>query len=106
MRDRFLTVPKNKQGEQEYDLGTEHSENIENYLLPNIEFEFLQTNGVFGKINEECGILIDDYESETIRGDDLKQTEKIVSNVKLKVPEFYKAITLAISYNTMIGMDF
>ena len=49
MRDRFLTVPKNKQGEQEYDLGTEYSENIENYLLPNIEFEFLQTNGVFGK---------------------------------------------------------
>ena len=58
------------------------------------------------KINKECGLLIDDYESETIRGDNLKQTEKIVSNVKLKVPEFYKAITLAISYNTMIGMDF
>lgn len=106
MRKRFLTVPKNKQGEQEYDTGVEYSENIENYTLPETEFKFLQSSGIFQKISEKCELLIDDYESETIQGDDLKQVEQILEEVREKVPEFYKAIVSAIRYKTMVGLDF
>ena len=76
MHIRFLTIPKNEEGIVEYDMGVESSNNLNVYYLPEEEFENLWV--AFNVINYHCGLLIDDYESEIIKGQDLEKCKEIL----------------------------
>lgn len=69
----------------EYDTGVEESNNIAVCELPESEFEDLCNHDVFKKLNEECNLMIDDYESEVI---DRKALDK--ANKFLLDDEFFK----------------
>ena len=89
MRKRYLTVPKNKNGENEYDSGIESSSNLKVFELPESEFETLMHSGIFRDVNIECGTLIDDYESEIITKDKVGKCLNIIGKHAKEVPVFY-----------------
>lgn len=104
MHIRFLTVPKNEEGIVEYDMGVESSDNLNVYYLPEEEFENLWV--AFNVINYHCELLIDDYESEIIKGQDLEKCKEILLEMKVKGPMFFQALDEAIRYNTLLALDF
>ena len=106
MRVRYLTVPHNMEGITEYQNGIEHSENMSVYKLPEDQFLKLTRNNVFMLINENCGLLIDDYESEIIDEKNVLKclNSKIVDQNLSKV--FYKALLEAKDNRTFVGLDF
>ncbi len=108
MRDRYLTIPKNAVGKNDYDYGVENSENMEVYFLPEEEFEILITGGYFDKINAMCETMIDDYESSIIENNMLSKCSDILLAVSKNIPVFYKAISAARKYNnnTFVALDF
>lgn len=108
MRVRYLTIPRNQKGLEEYNQGIEYSENLYVFELPEDEFDILYSSGVFGAINEECGLLIDDYESESIARKDFSKCISIIENVS-GLPEpsvFREALKLASEEGIMFAMDF
>lgn len=104
MRHRYLTVPYNAKGMNEYDSGVEESENLYTVELPENEFSALINP--FGLMNSECGLLIDDCESETIAVDHLTKCWDIIANVRNNIPVFAKALEMAIDKKTMMALDF
>lgn len=104
MRHRYLTVPYNEKGIQEYNNGVEASENLYTVELP--EDEFLTLVKSFGLINKECDLLIDDHESETIDCHHLIKCQGIIANVKESIPVFVKALNMAIDKKTLLALDF
>ena len=104
MRHRYLTVPYNEKGVQEYNHGIEKSENLYTVALPEEEFAALVTP--FRLINKECDLMIDDYESTTIAAEHLKKCQSIIANAQENTPVFTKALETAIQYNTMLALDF
>lgn len=104
MRHRYLTVPYNEKGIQEYNNGVEESENLYTVELP--EDEFIALVKSFGLINKECDLLIDDCESESINGDHLIKCQDIIANVKERIPVFAKALDMAIDNKTLLALDF
>ena len=75
-------------GKTEYDCGIEKSDNL------------------FDEINIRCKILIDDYESEEISDNNLFDTKLIIDDIKESIPVFYHALEKAITYDTLLGLDF
>ena len=106
MRRRFLTVPLNKNGMIEYDHGVEESPNIQEYLLPIEEFDILDKERLFDKMNGTCGLLIDDFESEMITSEMLGKCLAIIEGYEDKIPVFTKAINQAIEKKTALALDF
>jgi len=103
-RSRYLSVPLNEKGIEELEYGVEQSDNIKVIYLSDSEFEELyQSGGVFDRINEECDLMIDDFESETISNDKLGYCLSIVENKHIKLME---ALNLAKEYNTFVDLDF
>ncbi|NWK12793.1 hypothetical protein [Clostridium cadaveris] len=102
--NRYLSIPLNKKGIEELDYGVEKSDNIKVIKLSDSEFqELYQSEGVFDRINEECNLMIDDYESETIPNDKLNYCLSIVENKYVKL---MAALKLAKEYNTFVDLDF
>ena len=104
MKKRFLTVPLNDMVKTEYDCGIEKSDNLFITELP--EKEFLILLEKFDEINIRCKILIDDYESEEISDNNLFDTKLIIDDIKESIPVFYHALEKAITYDTLLGLDF
>ena len=103
MRTRFLTVPVNKKGIEEYDYGIEHTSNLLESSINEDEFNLLSSSGIFSYINSECNLMIDDYESETITASDLQRC----MNVLAKYPgAFLTAAKQAISHDTFLALGF
>lgn len=103
---RFISVPLNEEGIEEYDQGIENTENIKVFKLDEEEFEELYSSGIFEKINLECNLLIDDYESEIIDSKNLELSQNISKGYKLKSDKFNKALELAMGKDTFVGLDF
>ena len=103
MRERYLTVPLNEKGKEEYDFGYDHKDNLKNIVLSEDEFNHLAQSGVFNHINDMCGLMIDDYESEIISSSDLK---KCLDELNDYEGDFLRASKLAIQYNTFLALDF
>ncbi|MEE1247624.1 MAG: hypothetical protein UHU19_00015 [Lachnospiraceae bacterium] len=103
-RKRFLTVIKNDIGLSEYNNGVDCSENMAVHELPQAEFEELYKNGVFKKINESCGLMIDDYESEIINNDKLNICLDIISKIDSKV--FLETLKDAKENGFALAIDF
>ena len=104
MRKRFLSVPQNTEGIEEYNIGIEESGNLYFDELP--EKEFVELIPCFSKINKEFGLLIDDYESEIIKKEHLSKCKKIINEAKADVPVFLKSLDMAMKCETMLALDF
>ena len=108
MRTRYLTIPRNQKGLDEYNQGIEHSENLYTFELPEKEFDILYSSGIFEAINRECGLLIDDYESESIARKDFAKCISIFDSTSA-LPEpsiFRKALILALEEGIIFALDF
>lgn len=103
MRERYLTVPINETGISEYNHGIEHTNNMLEFVLSEKEFFELAESGVFRYINDLCGLMIDDYESEIISSTNL---EKCGARILSQENVFSKAVRLAIYYKTFLALDF
>jgi len=103
MRIRFLTVPINEKGIEEYDHGIKNTENMIETILPEKEYVELEDSGIFEFINEKCDLLIDDYESEIIGADDLR---KCINQIELHKSVFLDAAYQAMKYTTFLALDF
>ena len=102
MANKWLTIPKNEVGMEEYENGIEGSENIISFTIPENEFNALWD--VFDSINEKYDLLIDDFESEIIPAEIINDVIELVS--KEKFPTFYEALILAEKYNSFLALDF
>lgn len=103
-RSRHLSVPLNKKGIEELEYGDMNTENVKVIELSYSEFEDMYKDGsIFDKINEECNLLIDDYESETIPNEKIENCLAIVEDKYIKLKE---ALNLAKEYNTFVDLDF
>ena len=104
MHIRFLTIPYNQKGMEEYDCGIQESNCMCTLELPDDEFETLLH--CFETLNKEFGLLIDDYESEMIADDALIRCKEIIETVEKQVPVFNRAVKTALRYNTVVFLDF
>ncbi|WP_129600457.1 hypothetical protein [Anaerophilus nitritogenes] len=105
-RLRYISIPLNADGEEEYNNGIEDTENIKTLNLSDEEFNFLYSKGVFDDINNQCELLIDDYESEIIDNSKIQTCKEILSSFGDETETFKEAIRLAEANNTFIGLDF
>lgn len=96
----------NEDGKREYDEGVENTDNVKVFDLPDQEFEFLYSKGIFKQINDECNLLIDDYESEIIGGLNILKSKEIISSYNSQIDTFKEAINLAEKNKTFVGVDF
>lgn len=103
---RFISVPLNKKGIEEYYHGIEDTRNIKVFELNEDEFEELYSSGIFEEINSMCRLLIDDYESEILDKKNLELSQNILKNYNLEYSKFNNALELAIKKDTLVGLDF
>lgn len=103
-RIRYISVPLNEQGIEDYNYGKEESSNIKVFDLKEVEYNEIYKSGVFNEINNSCDLLIDDYESEEIKGNNLEIALNISKKNKCDI--LIKALELAIEKNTLVGLDF
>ena len=100
----YITVPKNEQGYKEHDIGIEHTENMEEFIVPEEEYIKLHRNGVFGVLeNEYLDVYISDGESSELSAEQLK---KVYNAISVLPGTFLTAVDKAIEYGTCILLDF
>lgn len=85
-------------------MGVEESKNFYTAELP--EKEFVALIKPFALMNEECKLLIDDYESETISDGNLVKCQNIIAGIKDSIPVFANALEMAIRNKTILALDF
>lgn len=105
--EKWIFVPKNKEGINNCRIMEFESEDVESYDIKDEEFDLLFSAGVFDAINEKCGLCIDDYEEEVISGKDIKKS--IIITKKMDLPQnssFIKALQAAEKYNTRAYLCF
>ena len=102
--NKWITVPKNPKGYNEYDLGIEHTENMDEFALSLEECRELYRSGVFQILESTYRELyIEDAESNTITSEQLEAVYDEISSVK---GVFLTAVDLAIKYGTCVFLDF
>ena len=110
-RQRYISVPKNKKAMEAYDLGEERPEEMIEWKLTESEFNILYNSGVFHQLNEECDVIIDDFESEIIDVDGLSTAEVVILKLQesvnnKEIEHLYNLILEAIKNETLIAFDF
>ena len=75
MKDRLIVVPTSKEAEQRLDYDKCTDSDLLEYNLNEKEFDELYDIGFFTELNDKLGLMIDDYESEEILEDKLKNLE-------------------------------
>lgn len=100
---KYITVPINQDGIDEYKHMTFESDNLLSFELPEEEYETLDRHHVFDIINVKCNKLIDIYESEKVTADELKSVYKEISLIK---GVWLNAVNKALEYNTCVCLDF
>ena len=103
IKEKYITVPINAEGMNDYQEGREGTENMEEFILPEEEFDTLDRHKVFDIINDKCDLLIDIYESETVTAEQLQSVYKEISFMK---GVWLNAVNKAIEYGTCIYLDF
>ena len=92
---------------EEYNSLIEESENMINHVVEEEEFTELWNSNFFAAINEECDLLIDDYESEILKPDAISYGLKLFKDYPgLPRKEMYKAMNEAKKYNIALCFDF
>ena len=96
---------------KDYDYGVQKDEQIEELILSESQYSVFYTFKVFQLINEECGVIIDDYEEEVLSLEKiplaLKIVNKIIQNYNdINLIKFKNMLELAIKCRTIVGFDF
>jgi len=110
-RQRYITIPLDEEAIEAYDMGEEEIENSIQWILTEEEFDLLNNADVFKQINNECGVIIDDFESEIIQGNNLEKAYKIICLFYEDTPNsiierLKNYIKTAFDRNTLIAFDF
>ena len=110
-RMRYIRVPKDIKAMKDYDYGVQKDEQMEELILSESQYNIFYTLKIFQLINEECGVIIDDYEEEVLSLEKiplaLKIVNKIIQNYNdINLLKFKNMLELAIKYRTTIGFDF
>jgi len=100
----FITVPKNDQGYQDYDIGIDESENFLSYKLSPEEYDRLFKAGVF-RILEGMfkDVYISDGERNMITAE---QFNKVGNAIDIVDGVFMNAVRKAKEYGTCVFLDF
>lgn len=105
MKNRFLLVPLNDKGMEEYNFCIEDSKNILEKSLPISEYNLLVDNGIFDKFNEMFTLNISDYECEEIITENLTKASEIIKPLADKLPVFVCCLNIAIEKGTLLGIN-
>lgn len=110
-RQRDISVPNDYEAMQALEYGNENPNQTTEWRLQEKEFEQLYKLGVFELINNECEVIIDDFESEWLEKESLpkaiKALEKNYESDELEVLKKLKELVyLAIKNNTCVAFDF
>tara|TARA_Y100000768_G_C23811926_1_gene602240 strand:- start:372 stop:713 length:342 start_codon:yes stop_codon:yes gene_type:complete len=68
MRQRVITVPKDKIAEKALDFDEATKEQLIELSITEEEFLFMYQNGIIELINKEGGTNIDDFEDDSVTG--------------------------------------
>ncbi|WP_438600637.1 hypothetical protein [Faecalibaculum rodentium] len=102
----FLTVPINAEGIEDAKYMREETPNTHEFVIPPTEFENMWNSGVFSKINQEFGLLIDTYEDEEIPMKYCARCLDIVRSYGFQNSYFATALKEALNYGTSVICDF
>lgn len=93
---------------QALEYGDEEPNQITEWKLQEKEFEQLYNLGVFELINNECGVIIDDFESEWLEEESLLKAIKALEKIDEfeVVKKLKELVNLAIKNNTCVAFDF
>ena len=80
-RMRYIRVPKDIKAMKDYDYGVQKDEQMEELILSESQYSVFYTLKVFQLINEECDVLIDDYEEEVIIIREIPLALRIVNKI-------------------------
>lgn len=110
-RQRYISIPKDREAMQALEYGEENKNEITEWKLEEEEFVQLYNLIVFELINNEWDVIIDDFESECLEGEDLSKAIKVLEkNHEYDEFEVIKnlkeLIHLAIKNNTCVAFDF
>lgn len=105
--ERWISVPKNSEGKQDCDYGEYETENVVNYDVSDNEFRALLRNGSIVAMNTECGLMIQDYESEVIPVDKIARCMSIVREHGDYIDgAFMQAFKSALNFGTFVQLEF
>ncbi|MDF2804818.1 MAG: hypothetical protein K0S61_4723 [Anaerocolumna sp.] len=116
-RDRYIRVPKDNKAMEDYDYGVQEPEQMIEWLLNDEEYTILSTLKIFDELNNQCDIIIDDFEEETIAFDKLDIANNTINMILNKIQSSqvknYELVTKlqdmilsAIERKTLIAFDF
>ncbi|MBO5352482.1 MAG: hypothetical protein J6A77_04215 [Lachnospiraceae bacterium] len=110
-REKYIRVPKDKRAMENYEYGIKKEEQIEEMILSEEQYYRLNELGLFRVINEECDIIIDEYEEEVLELDKIPialriVTELLEKNKSEELLELKKMLNLALINKTIVGFDF
>ena len=110
-RQRYITVPNDYEAMQALEYGTDKPNQVTEWKLLDKEFEQLYNLGVFELLNNECEIIIDDFESEWLEKEELSKTVKILekkyeSDELEVITKLKELVCLAIKNDTCIAFNF
>jgi hypothetical protein len=106
MHKRFIYVIKTEAGLEDYECGSEASSGFSVHELPDAEFERLSNCGFWGIVNDQCGLMIDDYESEIIKGADLHTCLEMYDGLAIEKGTLYHALSHAAKGGIAVALDF
>jgi len=95
MHKRYIYVISTEAGMEDYECGLEASSGFSAHELPDVEFEYLSKCGLWEMINDQCGLMIDDYESEIIKGGDLHDCLEMYDRLGIEKGVIYDALSTA-----------
>jgi len=105
MKNRFLTVPLNEKGKEDYDFGVEGGENTYECIMPEEEFSALDYSGILDRVSEMYRLDISEYESEIVGVDAAETMLQLIDENKVNVPTAKRALEMAIEKGTFIAFD-
>jgi hypothetical protein len=102
--NKYLTIPKNSSGIElcEYS-NTVDNENLICFSLSQNRLDEIWKTGIIDRINIECDLLIDDYESERIEGENIDKCLDILND---EFDELKEALEYAKEFDTFVDLDF
>lgn len=103
---RFLVVPIDKQGVEDYENDVTKLDKLKQFVFPETEFNLLWNSGYFSYLNARFNLLIDDYEEEVIPNNALEDAKKQLNELSKECPIFTKALNYAIQQNTELCLEF
>lgn len=104
---KIIIVPKDQKAEHDLDYDRAEDSILLVWALSDDEYMDLDAQGVFGWLNRQCGVLIDEYEDQRIPWDKLLVVrETLAKNANANVVRLSALVNEAITRRTGIWFYF